>query len=68
MKWIPETVKLHETVDMKKKRDYNNDLDEMAKAALIGLLSSGSTHTYDTSHQAYTIAKMMLDIRNKYHD
>ena len=57
-----------EDIDMKKKRDYNNDLDEMAKAALIGLLSSGNTATTGTIHQAYTIAKMMLDKRKDYHD
>lgn len=57
-----------ENMDMDNRSDYNNDLDEMAKAALIGLLSSGNMTTYDTVHQAYTIAKMMLDIRKQYHD
>lgn len=41
-------------------------LDDYACSALKGLLASGQPVSYDTAHQAFRMAQMMLGVREKY--
>ena len=39
---------------------------DFSKVALQGLLASGSTVSYDTAHQAFRMAKMMIEVKDQY--
>lgn len=41
-------------------------LDDYACNALKGLLATGNSVSYDTAHQAFRMAQMMLEVRKQY--
>lgn len=64
-------VDYREVNDDQKRRDMAFKAmltDDFASAALKGLLSSGSTVSFDTAHLAYKMSQMMIEVRSQYVD
>lgn len=44
----------------------NDEFMNMAAASLQGLLASGNSVSYETAHQAYKMAQMMVEVKSQY--
>lgn len=44
----------------------SESIERYAEKAMLGLLSYGWNVSYDTAHQAFKMAKMMVEVRDQY--
>jgi hypothetical protein len=73
---INEAVRIQMEDAMRQTKDHSDKMEkarfeemmllEYSAIALTGLLSGGRDVSYDTAHSAFSMAKMMVEVRSQY--